>query len=102
VSSGRNWNETTKKDGVRLVVADSGSGIPSDLQSKLFEPFFTTKTDIGTGLGLWICKNIVEKHRGSIRVKSSTIPGRSWTVFSVFLPSVPETVKEQHSQTEMA
>ena len=73
--------------GTRITVADSGSGIPSSLRAKLFEPFFTTKKDVGTGLGLWVCKNIVERHHGSIRVKSSTTPGRSWTVFSVFLPS---------------
>jgi signal transduction histidine kinase len=72
--------------GVRLTIADSGPGIPSVVRSKLFEPFFTTKRDVGTGLGLWVCKNIVEKHHGSIRVKSSTTPGSSWTVFSVFLP----------------
>jgi PAS domain S-box-containing protein len=73
--------------GTRITVADSGSGIPSSLRTKLFEPFFTTKKDVGTGLGLWVCKNIVERHHGSIRIKSSTTPGRSWTVFSVLLPS---------------
>jgi PAS domain S-box-containing protein len=73
--------------GTRITVADSGYGIPSSLRTKLFEPFFTTKKDVGTGLGLWVCKNIVERHHGSIRMKSSTTPGRSWTVFSVFLPS---------------
>jgi PAS domain S-box-containing protein len=87
-----------KRQGVRLVVADSGCGIPMNLRSNLFEPFFSTKTDVGTGLGLWICKNIVEKHGGSIRVKSSTIPGRSWTMFSVFLPILTEEqVKDRQS-----
>jgi signal transduction histidine kinase len=71
---------------VRLSVADSGPGIPRAIRSKLFEPFFTTKQDVGTGLGLWVCKSIVEKHRGSIRLKTSTAPGRSGAVFSVFLP----------------
>jgi PAS domain S-box-containing protein len=75
------------RSGARLTVADSGPGIPRALRSELFEPFFTTKQDVGTGLGLWVCKGIVEKHRGSIRVKSSAAPGNSWTVFSVFLPS---------------
>jgi PAS domain S-box-containing protein len=73
--------------GTRITVADSGSGIPASVRSKLFEPFFTTKKDVGTGLGLWVCANIVKRHHGSIRVKSSTTPGRSWTAFSVFLPS---------------
>ena len=77
--------------GVRLTVADSGPGIPSDIRPKLFEPFFTTKREVGTGLGLWVCKNIVEKHGGSIRVRSSAVPGKSWTAFSVFLPLAAES-----------
>ena len=72
---------------MKFVVADSGTGIPAELQANLFEPFFTTKKDVGTGLGLWVCRNIVEKHGGSIRVKSSTTAGRSGTAFSVFLPT---------------
>ncbi len=80
----------TANPGVRLVIADSGCGIQESVRSSLFEPFVTTKTDVGTGLGLWNCKRIVDQHRGSIRVRTSTVPGRSWTVFSVFLPSIPE------------
>ncbi|HEX4484772.1 MAG TPA: PAS domain S-box protein [Terriglobales bacterium] len=79
--------------GIRLTVADSGMGIARDVQSKLFEPFFTTKNEVGTGLGLWVCKNIVEKHAGSIRVKSSAKPGKSWTAFSIFLPNVSAAEK---------
>jgi PAS domain S-box-containing protein len=86
VSAGTEWSGNPRP-GVRLTVADTGSGIPSELRSRIFEPFFTTKRDVGTGLGLWVCKSIVENHRGSIRVKSGTTPGRSWTVFSVFLPA---------------
>jgi PAS domain S-box-containing protein len=78
--------------GIRITIADSGRGISPSARSKLFEPFFTTKKDVGTGLGLWVCTNIVQRHHGSIRVKSSTIPGRSWTVFSVFLPTGKESV----------
>ena len=84
--------------GIRITIADSGRGIPPSARSKLFEPFFTTKQDVGTGLGLWVCMNIVHKHHGSIRVKSSTIPGRSWTVFSVFLPTGQESVNKILSQ----
>jgi PAS domain S-box-containing protein len=72
--------------GVRLTVADTGSGIPSELRTQLFEPFFTTKKDVGTGLGLWVCKSITENHHGSIQVRSVATPGKSWTAFSVFLP----------------
>ena len=71
---------------VRLTVADSGSGIPDQARARIFEPFFTTKKDVGTGLGLWICREIVERYSGSIRIWSSTAPGRSGTIVSVVLP----------------
>jgi PAS domain S-box-containing protein len=86
VSRATEWSGNGRT-GARFTVADSGQGIPQAMRSELFEPFFTTKKDVGTGLGLWLCKGIVERHEGSIRVKSSTAPGNSWTVFSVFLPS---------------
>jgi signal transduction histidine kinase len=66
-----------------VSVLDTGSGIGRPEQKHLFEPFFTTKADVGTGLGLWITKNIIEKHGGTIRFKSKAGVG---TVFSVFLP----------------
>lgn len=69
---------------VRITVADTGSGIEARHRRNIFEPFFTTKVAIGTGLGLWVSKQIVEKHGGSIRVRSRT--GRG-TVFSVYLPA---------------
>ena len=85
VSAAREWNGE-QRSGVRLTVADNGSGIPLAARRRLFEPFFTTKQDVGTGLGLWVCKTIVEKHRGGIRVRTRTAPGRSGTAFSIFLP----------------
>ena len=75
-----------RRAGVRLIVCDNGPGIAPELRKKLFEPFFTTKREVGTGLGLWVTSNIVRKHEGSIRVRSSVKPANSWTVFSVFLP----------------
>lgn len=89
VSAGTQWSDTPRR-GVRLTVADNGGGIPADIRTQLFEPFFTTKKDVGTGLGLWICKSIVENHQGSIQVRSSTTPGQSGTVFSVFLPEAAQ------------
>ncbi len=88
--SGGSSRDGHQTSGVRITVADSGPGIPASIRERVFEPFFTTKKDVGTGLGLWVCKNIVENHHGSIRVKSSTAPGKSWTVISVFLPSLGE------------
>ncbi len=74
--------------GVRLTVADTGSGISPAMRSTLFEPFVSTKGDTGTGLGLWISSEIVQRHSGKIQVRSSTLPQSSWTVFSVFLPLI--------------
>ncbi len=79
--------------GVRVLVADRGAGIPAHLRPKLFEPFFTTKGERGTGLGLWVSHGIVQKQGGNIRVRSSIEPGKSWTVFSVFIPSaIPQSL----------
>ena len=85
LSAAQDWN--TGRRGARLTIADTGTGIPPAIRSRLFEPFFTTKDEVGTGLGLWVCKGIVDRHHGIIQVKSRTDPENSWTVFSVFLPS---------------
>ena len=74
------------KDGspkARFSIADTGAGIPADRLEKIFEPFFTTKEMVGTGLGLWVSKQILDKHRASIRVNSK--PGKG-TVFSIVFP----------------
>ncbi|HWR14195.1 MAG TPA: PAS domain S-box protein [Terriglobales bacterium] len=72
--------------GIRIMVADSGVGISRQNMMQVFEPFFTTKRELGTGLGLWLSRNIVQKHGGTIRVKSRTLPGNSGTVFIITLP----------------
>jgi len=72
---------------VRFTIADEGIGIPRENRDHIFEPFFTTKQTLGTGLGLWVTKEIVEKHRGKLQFKSSVDPQRSGTVFSVLLPN---------------
>lgn len=71
---------------IRISIADSGSGIPAEHMKDLFQPFFTTKAEVGTGLGLWITRNIVQRHGGVIQVKSRTGAGQSGTVFSICLP----------------
>jgi PAS domain S-box-containing protein len=84
--------------GVRITVSDSGVGIASEHKPNLFQPFFTTKADVGTGLGLWITRSIIEKHGGSIHVKSRTgaEPGTS---FSIFLPSQPKGATSEAKTT---
>jgi signal transduction histidine kinase len=72
--------------GIRLIVADTGSGIPLAIKERLFEPFVSTKGNNGTGLGLWVSSGIVRKHGGTIQVKSSARSPVTGTVFSIFLP----------------
>jgi PAS domain S-box-containing protein len=74
------------RTGVQISIADRGTGIPVSARKQIFEPFYSTKQNVGTGLGLWVSKSLVQKHRGWIRFRSSTAPGRNGTVFSVFLP----------------
>ena len=79
--------------GVRITIADDGHGIDPQYASRVFEPFFTTKPDSGTGLGLWLSYNIVQKHGGKIRLRSRTSPGKSGTVFTIFLPNAGSAAK---------
>jgi signal transduction histidine kinase len=71
---------------VRLQVEDDGPGIAPDHLDRIFEPFFTTKKDVGTGLGLWVSKEIVNRHGGIIQVESRRDNGSHGTVFNVLLP----------------
>ncbi|HXE13399.1 MAG TPA: PAS domain S-box protein, partial [Bryobacteraceae bacterium] len=82
LQSGHDWNGTARS-GVRLTVADSGGGIAPETMPRIFESFYTTKRDIGTGLGLWLTRSIVQKYGGRIQVRSRVQIG---TVFSVFWP----------------
>lgn len=70
----------------RLVIADSGRGIPPDVRAHLFEPFVTSKGSAGNGLGLWVSRGIVDRHHGTMRVRSSQTGPRRGTVFIVDLP----------------
>jgi signal transduction histidine kinase len=72
---------------VRVTVMDSGEGINAGALPHLFEPFFTTKGTIGNGLGLWVSKEILEKHRASIRVHSRTTGPYRGTTVSVIIPA---------------
>ncbi|MFY9560544.1 MAG: ATP-binding protein [Terriglobales bacterium] len=85
VMAGRQWSDG--RTGIRLTMADNGSGIPRETLRRIFEPFYTTKKDMGTGLGLWVSRGIVQRHGGSIRVRSRVDGPRRGTVFSIFLPN---------------
>jgi signal transduction histidine kinase len=84
VAAGRDWSNG--REGIRISVADNGSGIPRNNLRQIFEPFYTTKKDTGTGLGLWVSRGIVQKHGGTIRVRSRADGRTTGTVFSIFLP----------------
>ena len=74
------------RDHISITVADNGSGIPRHLADRVFEPFFTTKRDQGTGLGLAVSRSIIERHRGTIRLRSRCGAGQAGTVFRITLP----------------
>ncbi len=76
--------DAATRDGmVRIRISDTGQGIPAEIRDKIFDPYFTTKDQgEGSGLGLGIAQQIVERHQGTIRVESQ--PGN--TSFEIFLP----------------
>jgi two-component system, sporulation sensor kinase E len=82
--SATDWR--TGQSGVRCTVADSGCGIDHATLQHLFEPFITTKGELGTGLGLWVSAEILRRHHATVKVRSSSRPGRSGTVFFLFFP----------------
>jgi signal transduction histidine kinase len=75
------------QDAVRVTIADDGKGIDPDHRPHIFEPLFTTKGAVGTGLGLWVTRQIVEKHHGAIQVRSAISGPYRGSTFSLILPS---------------
>ena len=66
---------------IRVLIADTGPGIPENMQKKIFDPFFTTKSSgKGTGLGLWISYNIIEKLGGGFSLRSQAGQGAEFTI----------------------
>jgi signal transduction histidine kinase len=72
-----------EQPGIMIQVKDAGKGIPMEVLSRVFEPFFTSGKPRGTGLGMAICKNIIERHRGDIHMTSAVGEG---TITSIWLP----------------
>lgn len=80
---------TEDNNKVRLVVADTGGGIPDEVKMKIFQPFFTTKqAGEGTGIGLTVVKRLTEEHGGRVRVKTETGKG------TTFILDFPRIIKE--------
>ncbi len=96
----RDWRDGNTR-GMRVTICDTGAGVDRATASRMFEPFFTTKTETGTGLGLWVVAQLLERHHGSVRVWSSQREGASGTAFSVFLP-FGETTEERPSSNDDA
>jgi PAS domain S-box-containing protein len=72
--------------GIAITVADTGIGMTELVAAKIFNAFYTTKGIGGTGLGLWVTRGIVERHHGTLRVRSRHAASKSGTVFRLFLP----------------
>jgi signal transduction histidine kinase len=81
-----NWKTGGK--GLIVTIADTGSGISTQAKTHLFEPFLTTKGS-GNGLGLWISDEIISRHKGRIKMRSSTDQRHAGSVVSIFLPFEP-------------
>ena len=81
-------------EGIEVVIRDQGAGIHQDHLERVFEPFFTAKGNLGTGIGLWVAKQLVERRSGQISIKSSTESGKSGTVGRIFLPFVQATLRQ--------
>ncbi len=71
---------------MRVTIADTGTGMDKQTLDRLFRPFFTTRGEVGTGLGLWVSKGILERHVADLAVRSKSGCG---TVFQVFFPLEP-------------
>ena len=72
--------------GVMFTIGDTGTGISPDTMKNVYKAFYTTKGIGGTGLGLWISSEIVDRHHGRLMVRSSQRSEKSGTVFQLFLP----------------
>jgi signal transduction histidine kinase len=79
-----NWRSGQR--GIAVTIADTGVGMTPETIRSIFRPFFTTKGLTGTGLGLWVTKEIVDRHRGTLNVRSSPSSAHRGTVFTLFLP----------------
>jgi PAS domain S-box-containing protein len=85
---------------VAVSVCDTGHGISQATMKKIFDPFFTTKLHTGSGLGLWVSREILQKHRGTVHARSSEASSRSGSVFTVTLPAAPASAVKQPQKND--
>jgi PAS domain S-box-containing protein len=78
-----------------LEIRDNGGGIPQENLARIFDPFFTTKPEVGTGIGLWVTRELAEKNRGLVAVRSGELPGGFRTVFRASFPVVASSIEGQ-------
>jgi PAS domain S-box-containing protein len=76
-----------ERDRCILLLEDNGIGIPAHQIPRIFEAFFSTKDDVGTGIGLWVTKELVEKNGGHISVQSGDLPNGMKTRFQIEFPT---------------
>jgi PAS domain S-box-containing protein len=77
---------SAERDGLQILVTDTGQGIRREHIGSVFDPFFTTKGNLGTGIGLWVARQLVERHGGQISLSSSTEFHNSGTALTIYLP----------------
>ena len=95
ISESRDWNGP--HPGVRMTVFDNGKGFDPKAINQASLPFFTTKPKAGTGLGLWVVKQLAEKYHGHMTIRSSQAASNHGTAVSIFLPTQSQ---EQHARLE--
>ena len=83
---------TSDSSTAAVTIRDSGVGIPTENLQRIFDPFFTTKDDVGTGIGLWVTRELVEKNRGSITVVAGDQATPFSTCFRVEFPVARNSV----------
>jgi signal transduction histidine kinase len=93
-----------ERNGLKIAVKDTGHGIRHEDLGRVFEPFFTTKGNLGTGIGLWVARQLVERHGGQISISSSTghdDHGTNVTIYLPFFYSQVTSKKSNRSETKM-
>ncbi|HEY4381161.1 MAG TPA: ATP-binding protein [Acidobacteriaceae bacterium] len=91
IANSVDWSHR-KQHGVRISIADSGPGMPPEVLQRIAEPFFTTKEGTGTGLGMWVVRELIKKQNGSLSIHSSTAADHHGTTVSCFIPFAVEPV----------